>query len=84
VVTGGKTAFDTDADTFVLPERLLTLSIIWRWRASKRMEYAEDLQNFNIAFSEECASDKGSRILIVGRQRNPYNLTNSYPRALGS
>ena len=83
VVTGDKPAFTADADTFVLPERLLTLSIIWRWRASKRMEYAEDLQNFGIAFGEETATDKGSRVLIVGRQRTPYNLTNAYPRALG-
>lgn len=84
IVTGGKVAFDADTDTFVLPERLLTLSIIWRWRASKRLEYAEDLENFNIAFGEETATDKGSRVLVAGRQRNPYNLTNAYPRALGS
>ncbi len=84
VVTGGKTAFDADTDTFVLPERLLTLSIIWRWRASKRMEYAEDMANFQIALSEEIASDKGSRILVVGQQRTPYNLSVAYPRPLGA
>ncbi len=84
VVTGGQTAFDADSDTFVLPERLLKLSIIWRWRASKRMEYAEDMQNFEIALSKAVTKDKGSRILVVGQQRTPYNLTYAYPRALGS
>jgi hypothetical protein len=84
IVVGDKAAFNTDGDAFVLPERLLTLSIIWRWRASKRMEYAEDMQNFEIAMSEETARDKGSRILVAGRQRTPYDLRISYPGALGS
>lgn len=84
VVSGDKPAFTTDADELVLPERLLTLSIIWRWRASKRLEYAEDMRNFEIAMSEETARDKGSRILIVGHQRTPYDLRIAYPGALGS
>jgi hypothetical protein len=62
----------------------LTLSIIWRWRASKRLEYAEDLKNFEIAMSEETARDKGSRILVVGAQRTPYGLRIAYPGQLGS
>ncbi|HEV2160242.1 hypothetical protein [Bradyrhizobium sp.] len=82
-VSGDKPAFTADTDTFVLPERLLTLSIIWRWRASKRLEYAEDMQNFEIAFGEESATDKGSRVLVAGRQRVPYNVKNSYPGPLG-
>jgi hypothetical protein len=84
VVGGNKSAFSTDADTFVLPERLLTLSVIWRWRASKRLEYAEDMQNFEIALGEEIGSDKGSRILIAGVQRVPYNVRTAYPGNLGS
>jgi len=83
IVSGNKTAFTADADTFLLPERLLTLSIIWRWRASKRMEYAEDMRNFEIALGEETATDKGSRILVAGRQRVPYNVRNAYPGPLG-
>lgn len=83
VVSGNKPAFTADDDTFVLPERLLTLSIIWRWRASKRMEYAEDMANFNIAFGEETATDKGSRVLVAGRQRIPYGAQTAYPRPLG-
>lgn len=84
VVTGNKIAFTADTDTFVLPERLLTLSIIWRWRASKRMEYAEDMQNYEIALGEETATDKGSRLLVVGRMRYPGNVRTAYPGPLGS
>jgi hypothetical protein len=83
VVSGDKPAFTADADTLVIPERLLTLSLVWRWRASKRLEYAEDLQNFEIAFSEETAKDKGSRVLVAGRQRVPYNVRAAYPGVLG-
>jgi len=83
IISGPKSAFAADTDTFVLPERLLTLSIIWRWRASKRLEYAEDMQNFEIAMGEETARDKGSRVLIAGRQRVPYNVKAAYPGPLG-
>lgn len=83
-VATGKTAFTADADVFLLPERLLTLSIIWRWRAMKRMEYAEDMRNFEIAMAEETAKDKGSRVLVKGPMRVPYGTTTAYPRPLGS
>lgn len=83
VVSGNKAAFTADADELVLPERLLTLSMVWRWLASKRMEYAEAMRNFEIALSEEITSDKGSRILTVGRSRVPYNVRNAYPGPLG-
>ena len=83
VVSGNQSSFTADTDTFLLPERLLTLSIIWRWRASKRLEYAEDMRNFEIALSEETATDKGSRILIAGRQRVPYSVQSAYPGPLG-
>jgi hypothetical protein len=84
VVSGSQAAFTADTDTFLLPERLLTLSLVWRWRASKRLEYAEDLRNFEIAFGEETATDKGSRILVAGTQRLPYNVKTAYPGPLGA
>lgn len=76
-------AFVADADTFLLPERLLTLDLIWRWRSMKRLEYAEDLQNFEIALSEEVTNDKGSNIITVGRQRFKTDLCVAYPGVLG-
>lgn len=82
-VSGSKELFTADADTFLLPERLLTLSIIWRWRAMKRKDYAEDMRNYEIALSEAVTADKGSRILTVGRQRVPYNVRYAYPGPLG-
>lgn len=74
-----QTRFQADTDTFNLPERLITLGVIWRWRASKKHEYAEDLKNFEIAMSEEVAEDKGSRTIIVGRQRMPVDAELAHP-----
>jgi hypothetical protein len=82
-VSGDKAAFTADADAFVLPERLLKLDLIWRWRALKRMEYSEDMVNFNMAMEKAISKDKGTRILVAGRQRIPYNVRNAYPGPLG-
>lgn len=78
-----KENFTLDTDTFRLSEKLLTLGVIWRWRAMKRLEYAEDLKNFEIAMAEEVGRDKGSRILTVGRTRLPGGTTPAYPYAIG-
>lgn len=74
-----KESFTQDADTFLLPERLLTLSLIWRWRSQKGLDYAEDMRNFEIALSEEIARDKGSRMLAVGPSRWPGDVRPAYP-----
>lgn len=83
VVTGAAMAaqarFVADADTFNLPERLLRLGVIWRWRAQKRMEYSEDLANFETALAEETGTDKGSRTIVVGRQRTSADAEFAHP-----
>ena len=79
IVSGGKSAFTADTDVFRLDERLLKLAVIWRWRALKRLEYAEDMQNFEIALSQEIARDKGARSLVVGSVRMPFDAEFAFP-----
>lgn len=80
----GQTSFQADTDTFALDERLLRLGIVWRWRANKRMEYAEDLKNYEIAKSAAMGKDKGNQIIVVGRQRvGSGNVGIAYPGMLG-
>lgn len=55
--------FQADTDEFVLDDRLLTLGLIWRWRAMKGLDYSEDLANYEIALSREQSRDKGSRVI---------------------
>jgi hypothetical protein len=79
IVSGNKTAFVADTDAFVLPERLLTLGLIWRWRSQKRVEYAEDMSNYETALSEEINRDKGSHVITVGRQRSAAGVPMAWP-----
>lgn len=79
MIATSKAAFTADGDVFLLPERLLTLGLIWRWRSQKKLEYAEDLQNYEIALSEEVNRDKGSHIITVGRQRSAIGVPMAWP-----
>jgi len=56
--------FLNDADTFVLPERLLKLAMIWQWKCNKGATYAEDLANYEDALHRVAGADKPSPIMI--------------------
>lgn len=55
--------FISDDDEFVLNDRLLMLSLIWRYKEATGLEYAEDMQNFSTALEQEQGRDRGSQIL---------------------
>ena len=76
--------FQADNDTFALDEKLLRLGIVWRWRSSKRMEYAEDLKNYEIAKDSAIGFDKGNQMIVVGRERVRHGQQIAYPAMLGS
>lgn len=77
-----KRAFNADTDEFRLNERLLTLGIIWRWRALKRQDYQEDMQNYEIAMSEQMARDGGARMVRSGGELRGDFVT-PWPWSLG-
>lgn len=78
-----KTEATADTDLFVLPERLITLGVVWRWKQLKGKEYAEDLRHYEIAFGEEAGRDKGARALSIGRARVAGDAAPAYPGTLG-
>jgi hypothetical protein len=82
IVVGEKARFTGDSDEFMLSERLLTLGLIWRWRALKGLDYSEDMKNYDIALSEEAGRDKGSRMIAVGEARVPSGVDLAYPGTL--
>lgn len=59
-------AFTKDDDRFVLDERLLTLGLIWRYRAQKGLEYAEDMATYEKALSQAAGRDRGARVIRKG------------------
>lgn len=83
--TGGtpKETFTTDTDTFRLDERTLTLGTIWRWKEQKGLEYAEDMQTYEIALSQRQAKDTGGRVIRNGPRLPNGLFSRAYPFALG-
>jgi len=85
IAPGGtpKAAFDNDSDTFALDERLLTLGLIWRWRAQKRLEFSEDLETYEIALSQAQARDRGAVVIRSNGRRRYPNVSVGWPWQLG-
>lgn len=70
--TAAKAAFTADTDTFALPERLLTLALVWRWREGKKLDASGDQEAFVKALDEYAAKDSGARVYRRnGRRRFP-------------
>jgi hypothetical protein len=66
VNNGTHETFNADTDTFVLSERLLTLGLIWRYRAQKGLDYTEDMATYGLALAQEQNNDKGGRVTRFG------------------
>lgn len=76
-------AFTNDADTFALPERLLTLGLVWRWRENKKLDFTGDQEAFAKAIDEYSAKDAGSRIYRSRHSRFPAGTYPAWPGLLG-
>lgn len=78
-----KNRFDADGDTFMLPERLLTLGVIWRWREQKKLECQGEQDAFVKAFSEYAAKDAGSKVIRENGTRWFPGASRAWPWELG-
>lgn len=78
-----KSQFDADTDTFFLPDRLLTLGLIWRWKEQKGLEYAEDQVNFENALSQYQVRDGGPSVTVRRWRGRHFNTNVAYPWTLG-
>lgn len=78
-----KASFTADDDSFVLPDRLLTLGLIWRWREMKKLDYTGDEETFQKCIDELMARDKGSQIIRGGNKWRGINAVRAYPYPLG-
>lgn len=79
----GKPAFTSDTDTFALPERLLTLGLVWRWRENKKLDASGDQEAFVKALDEYAAKSKGARIYRSNSSRFRPGVGIAWPWALG-
>lgn len=77
-----RTSFAQDTDTFRLSEELLKLCIIWKWKAMKKLPYAQEQQDYEDAKEKSITADKGARILRGGRARMPRDVNIAYPTSI--
>jgi hypothetical protein len=54
-----------DADTTLLDERLIRLAIIWRFKQTKGLDYAEDMKTYEIERQKICGKDGGATALNI-------------------
>lgn len=61
-----QSAWTADTDVGILEENLMKLDTIWRWKASKSLEYADDLATFTDSFQMRTGQTTGARSLFLG------------------
>jgi hypothetical protein len=81
--TATKGAFDADDDAFALPERLLTLGLVWRWRENKKLDASGDQEAFVKALEEYATKDGGSWVFRRSSRRRFPGTYPAWPWELG-
>lgn len=66
ILGAGRAAWSVDSDVGRIPENILELDLIWRWKQAKGLEYAEDLETAGQAIDTYTGSVGGARLLILG------------------
>jgi hypothetical protein len=59
-------SWGADSDTSLLDERIMALGTIWRWKAAKGLEYAEDFLKYERDVQDAMARDGGKPKLNLG------------------
>lgn len=73
-----QSAWAADTDTGILDEELMTLGVIWRFKAGQGFDYAEEFRSYELLKAELKSRDGGKRTLNAGyyigtrRRRAPF------------
>jgi hypothetical protein len=72
------TRFSNDDDVPFWNEELLTLGVVYRYRQAERLDYAEEMREFELAYADLVKQDGGRRFLDMDSYRldsmTPYEL----------
>jgi hypothetical protein len=72
------TRFVNDSDEPFWDAELLTLGVVYRYRQAERLDYAEELREFELAYADQVKQDGGRRMLDMDSYRldsmTPYEL----------
>lgn len=58
-----KTTFTADNDTFLLPDKLLTLWLRWRWKKEKGFSYDEDFRLYETTITNVSSKDGDGQVI---------------------
>lgn len=67
-------AWEADSDLSLIPDRIIMLSTIWRWKYSKGFTYDEDFRNWQIARSKASFNNAAMTPIRIGRGYNNPGL----------
>ena len=73
VAAGGTSAtWTADADTGVLDEEIMAQGLLWRWKATKGLNYEEDFNKYERLVADQMARDGGKARLNLGGGMNSF------------
>lgn len=67
--TNTKTELEVDDDVSLLPELLLEMGAIWRWRKVKGEDFAADLAEYEVRRDTMFSADSGPRVVSINKPR---------------
>jgi hypothetical protein len=56
-------SFQSDTDTFLLPDRLMAAWLRWRWKAEKGLAYSEEFRLYETLVAQAASTDNEGRAL---------------------
>lgn len=62
----GQQAWAADADLSLIDEDILVAGLVWRWKASQGLEYAEDFTKYEAMVADAIAQDGPQGVLNMG------------------
>ena len=72
-----KARWSSDSDYTLFPEIILKLGVIWRWKQSKGLDYAEDFKSYSLERDKKAGHEAGGKIL---RMTNTWTVgANQWP-----
>lgn len=73
----GQSAWAADADVGRLDEKIITAGLVWRWKQSQGLEYAEDFRKYEILVADAIARDGAKGHLNMGKGSGRRMIGNS-------
>lgn len=70
-----RTRWVEDTDFAIVPERIMTLGLVWRWKRAKGLDYAEEFNTYQLERTKAERADGGYRTLKAAELFNRDSLT---------